>query len=226
MEKRPLSAKGLSALIPDAPARSTRRARRSRSTSTCSRPTATSRARRSTTRASTSSPQSIPANGIIQPIIVVPPATVERQRYQIIAGERRWRAAQRAGLLRVPVVVKDVRRTATIAAARDGAHREHPAREPEPDRRGARVPAPRRRVPACTQEEIAARRRQGPRDGRQRPAAAEAAGGSARQTSPRASSSMGHARALLGLPAETATSGAWRARSSRAACRCARPRRS
>lgn len=48
--------------------------------------------------------QSIRANGIIQPIIV-------REiggRYQIVAGERRWRAAQRAGMHRVPVVVKDV----------------------------------------------------------------------------------------------------------------------
>src|SRR5688572_27232776 len=48
--------------------------------------------------------QSIRANGIIQPILVrrVGPG------YHIIAGERRWRAAQRAGLLRVPVVVREV----------------------------------------------------------------------------------------------------------------------
>ena len=47
---------------------------------------------------------------MIQPIVVrrLPSTGAERQRYQIIAGERRWRAAQRAGLLRVPVVVKDV----------------------------------------------------------------------------------------------------------------------
>lgn len=48
--------------------------------------------------------QSIRANGIIQPILV--------QRagagYRIIAGERRWRAAQRAGLYTVPVVVRDL----------------------------------------------------------------------------------------------------------------------
>ncbi len=48
--------------------------------------------------------QSIRANGIIQPIIVRRVA----DRYEIVAGERRWRAAQRAGLLRVPVVVRDV----------------------------------------------------------------------------------------------------------------------
>jgi len=55
--------------------------------------------------------QSISTNGVIQPIIVrrLPPGPgMERQRYRIIAGERRWRAAQRAGLLRVPVVIKDV----------------------------------------------------------------------------------------------------------------------
>lgn len=47
---------------------------------------------------------SIKSTGIIQPIVV---RRVDG-RYQIIAGERRWRAAQRAGLLRVPVVVKEV----------------------------------------------------------------------------------------------------------------------
>jgi ParB family chromosome partitioning protein len=48
--------------------------------------------------------QSIKANGVVQPIVV-------RQRggrYQIVAGERRWRAAQRAGLHRIPAVIKDV----------------------------------------------------------------------------------------------------------------------
>src|SRR5918993_3132431 len=48
---------------------------------------------------------SIKANGIIQPIIA---RRLEGNRFQIIAGERRWRAAQRAGLTKVPVVVKDV----------------------------------------------------------------------------------------------------------------------
>jgi ParB family chromosome partitioning protein len=48
--------------------------------------------------------QSIRANGIIQPILV----RRSGDRYEIIAGERRWRAAQIAGLLRVPVVVRDI----------------------------------------------------------------------------------------------------------------------
>ncbi len=48
--------------------------------------------------------ESIRTNGIIQPIVV----RRVGDRYRIIAGERRWRAAQRAGLLKVPVVVRDV----------------------------------------------------------------------------------------------------------------------
>jgi len=48
--------------------------------------------------------QSIRVNGIVQPIIV----RKKGSRYQIVAGERRWRAAQRAGLQKVPAVVKEV----------------------------------------------------------------------------------------------------------------------
>jgi len=48
--------------------------------------------------------QSIRTNGVIQPILV----RRAGDRYEIVAGERRWRAAQRAGLLKVPVVVRDV----------------------------------------------------------------------------------------------------------------------
>jgi ParB family chromosome partitioning protein len=54
--------------------------------------------------------RSIQANGVIQPIVVrkldSPPGG--RERYQIIAGERRWRAAQQAQLAKVPIVVKNV----------------------------------------------------------------------------------------------------------------------
>jgi ParB family chromosome partitioning protein len=49
--------------------------------------------------------QSIHKNGIMQPIIVRP---VRNAQYEIIAGERRWRAAKMAGLLEVPVIVRDV----------------------------------------------------------------------------------------------------------------------
>ena len=48
--------------------------------------------------------QSISVNGLVQPIIV----REKGGQYQIVAGERRWRASQRAGLRKVPVVVKDV----------------------------------------------------------------------------------------------------------------------
>jgi ParB family chromosome partitioning protein len=48
--------------------------------------------------------QSIRSNGVIQPILV---RQVEG-RYEIVAGERRWRAAQRAGLLRVPIVIREI----------------------------------------------------------------------------------------------------------------------
>jgi len=47
---------------------------------------------------------SVRAQGIIQPLVVTP----EGEGYAIIAGERRWRAAQRAGLAAVPVVVRQV----------------------------------------------------------------------------------------------------------------------
>lgn len=47
---------------------------------------------------------SIRTNGLVQPIVV----RRKGHRFEIIAGERRWRAAQRAGLLKVEVVVRDV----------------------------------------------------------------------------------------------------------------------
>lgn len=49
--------------------------------------------------------QSIRANGIIQPLLV---RRFDDGKYQLIAGERRWRAAQRAGLLKVPCVVREI----------------------------------------------------------------------------------------------------------------------
>jgi len=47
---------------------------------------------------------SIRVHGLVQPIVV----RRDGRRFEIVAGERRWRAAQRAGLLKVPVVVRDV----------------------------------------------------------------------------------------------------------------------
>ena len=51
--------------------------------------------------------QSIREHGIVQPV-VVRPSKETQGRYEIIAGERRWRAAQRAGLTEIPVIVRDV----------------------------------------------------------------------------------------------------------------------
>ncbi|SQD79456.1 ParB/RepB/Spo0J family partition protein [Moritella yayanosii] len=55
---------------------------------------------------------SITAQGIIQPIVV---RELNPQQFEIIAGERRWRAAQLAGLTKVPCIVKDVADEAVMA---------------------------------------------------------------------------------------------------------------
>jgi ParB family chromosome partitioning protein len=57
--------------------------------------------------------RSIKSNGIIQPIVVRRSGT----EFEIVAGERRWRAAQRAGLLKVPIVVRDVPDDRLLAVA-------------------------------------------------------------------------------------------------------------
>ncbi|GIX37892.1 MAG: chromosome partitioning protein ParB [Silanimonas sp.] len=58
--------------------------------------------------------ESIRAQGVIQPILV---RAIAKDRYEIIAGERRWRAASRAGLAEVPVVLRKVDDRAVIAMA-------------------------------------------------------------------------------------------------------------
>jgi ParB family chromosome partitioning protein len=57
---------------------------------------------------------SIKAQGLIQPVVV---RAVGTGRYELIAGERRWRAAQKAGLAEVPALVKDVPDQAVVAMA-------------------------------------------------------------------------------------------------------------
>ena len=57
---------------------------------------------------------SISAQGMVQPIVVRP---VGKKKYEIIAGERRWRAAQMAGMADVPVVVKEVDDQTAMAMA-------------------------------------------------------------------------------------------------------------
>ena len=102
MDKRPALGKGLSALIPDAPDPVTVlpvEADIDRLTPNELQPRAFVDEARLQELA-----QSIKANGVIQPIIV----RRLGNRFQLIAGERRWRAARLAGLARVPIIVRDV----------------------------------------------------------------------------------------------------------------------
>ena len=62
--------------------------------------------------------ESIQAQGVVQPIVARPLGKKGgTQRYEIIAGERRWRAAQMAGLSDIPAVIRDVPDEAAIAMA-------------------------------------------------------------------------------------------------------------
>jgi ParB family transcriptional regulator, chromosome partitioning protein len=100
-DKRPALGKGLSALIPDTlePRTPTLEVDIDRLTPNPFQP------RKSFDAAGLAElTNSIRTHGVIQPILVRRDGT----SFQIIAGERRWRAAQHAGLLKVPVVVKDL----------------------------------------------------------------------------------------------------------------------
>jgi len=57
---------------------------------------------------------SIRAHGVIQPIVVQP---LPEHFFQIIAGERRWRASQRAGLVRIPVVIREISTESSLEIA-------------------------------------------------------------------------------------------------------------
>jgi ParB family chromosome partitioning protein len=57
---------------------------------------------------------SIKTQGLIQPIVV---RDAGRGQYELIAGERRWRAAQKAGLLQIPAVVRDIPAQSALAVA-------------------------------------------------------------------------------------------------------------
>src|SRR5207248_6243256 len=101
MDKRPALGKGLSALIPDAP-----EPRISPVEVDIDRLSPNDLQPRGLMDPSALEDlsRSIVANGIIQPIVV----RKVGDRFQIIAGERRWRAAKQAGLLRVTIVVREV----------------------------------------------------------------------------------------------------------------------
>jgi ParB family chromosome partitioning protein len=101
MEKRPALGKGLSSLIPDAP--EPRSGPLEVDVDRLSPSAFQPRGQVDDDRLSDLA-RSIKSNGVIQPIIV----RKVGDRFQIIAGERRWRAARQAGLARVPVVVREV----------------------------------------------------------------------------------------------------------------------
>ena len=102
MERRPALGKGLSALIPDEPA-PPRHGAIEVDIDLLAPNGQQPRLMLDDARLSELA-ESIKANGIIQPILVRRTGGT----YSIIAGERRWRAAQRAGLLKVPVVIREV----------------------------------------------------------------------------------------------------------------------
>jgi ParB family chromosome partitioning protein len=60
---------------------------------------------------------SIRAQGIVQPIVVRPVEPKGDTRYEIIAGERRWRAAQKAGMREIPAVIREIPDEAAVAMA-------------------------------------------------------------------------------------------------------------
>lgn len=113
-DKRPALGRGLSALIPDTPAPVPAPTERSLEIdSDLLRPNRFQPRTHMDEERIEELARSIRSNGIIQPIVV---RKVE-DGYEIIAGERRWRAAQRAGLLKVPVVVRDVPEERLLAVA-------------------------------------------------------------------------------------------------------------
>src|SRR5574339_1318883 len=113
-DKRPALGRGLSALIPDTPVPGPASTERSLEIdSDLLRPNKFQPRTQMDEERIEELARSIRSNGIIQPIVV---RRVEGG-YEIVAGERRWRASQRAGLLKVPVVVRDVPDDKLLAAA-------------------------------------------------------------------------------------------------------------
>jgi len=111
-DKRPALGRGLSALIPDSSAPSASERALDVDTDLL-RPNAFQPRTTMDETKIEELAQSIRANGVIQPIVV---RRVDGG-YEIVAGERRWRASQRAGLLKVPVVVRDIPDDKLLAVA-------------------------------------------------------------------------------------------------------------
>lgn len=114
VEKRPALGRGLSALIPDTPVAAPAVGDRSLDIDIdLLRPNKFQPRTQMDDERIEDLARSIRGNGIIQPIVV---RQVEKG-YEIIAGERRWRAAQRAGLMKVPVVVREIPEERLLAVA-------------------------------------------------------------------------------------------------------------
>jgi ParB family transcriptional regulator, chromosome partitioning protein len=112
-EKRPALGRGLSALIPDAPAAAPPSERALEVDIDLLRPNKFQPRTRMDDGRIEELSRSIRANGMIQPIVV----RKAESGYEIVAGERRWRASQRAGLHKVPIVVRDIPDDRLLAAA-------------------------------------------------------------------------------------------------------------
>ena len=195
VDKRPALGRGLSALIPEAPPAPTTSERALDIDIDLLRPnrfqprTAMDDARIEELA------RSIRSNGVIQPIVVRKTDT----GYEIVAGERRWRASQRAGLLKVPAVVRDIPEEKMLAAALiENIQREdlNPIEEAQAYRRLADEHQ-------LTQEQIA------DAVGKDRSSVANylrllKLPAEVRSNVGSGALSMGHARALLSLPDESA----------------------
>ncbi len=103
-DKRPALGRGLSALIPDAPVAQAPSEKPLEIDTDLLRPNPFQPRGHMDEARLQELAQSIRANGVIQPIVV----RRAGDRYEIVAGERRWRAAQIAGVLRVPAIVRNV----------------------------------------------------------------------------------------------------------------------
>ena len=196
-DKRPALGRGLSALIPDAPAAPAAAAERGLDLDIdLLRPNPFQPRVHMDDARIEELAKSIRSHGVIQPIVV---RRAGEDGYEIVAGERRWRASQRAGLLKVPVVVRDVPDDRLLAAALiENIQREdlNPIEEAQAYRRLSDDLG-------LTQEQIA------DAVGKDRSSIANYVRllrlpHEVRENVAAGSLSMGHARAILGLPDESA----------------------
>jgi ParB family chromosome partitioning protein len=195
-DKRPALGRGLSALIPDAPAAPPAASERALEVDIdLLRPNQFQPRTHMDDGRIEELSRSIRSNGVIQPIVV----RKAGGGYEIVAGERRWRASQRAGLLKVPIVVRDIPDEKLLAAALiENIQRENlnPIEEAHAYRRLADEFG-------MTQEQIAES------VGKDRSSVANYVRllrlpPEIRDHVGASTLSMGHARALLGLPDDTA----------------------